>query len=85
VRVERHYSYYSETRHNFCTCKVEIEDADSSNTSKYYYCIACSIIICCGVALRCCIGAALVFCRALSRVKRLVVNYVTILSFSVLY
>jgi hypothetical protein len=34
VRAERHYSYYSETRHNSCTYKVEIEDADSSNASK---------------------------------------------------
>jgi hypothetical protein len=34
VRAERHYSRYGETRHNSCTCKVEIEDADSSNTSK---------------------------------------------------
>jgi hypothetical protein len=34
VRAERHYSCYSETRHNFCTYKVEIENADSSNTSK---------------------------------------------------
>jgi hypothetical protein len=34
VRVERHYSYYSESRHNSYTYKVEIEDADSSNASK---------------------------------------------------
>jgi hypothetical protein len=34
VRAERHYSYCSETRHNSCTCKVEIENADSSNASK---------------------------------------------------
>jgi hypothetical protein len=34
VRAERHYSCYSETRHNSRTCKVEIENADSSDTSK---------------------------------------------------
>jgi hypothetical protein len=34
VRAERHYSCYSETRHNSCTYKVEIENVDSSNTSK---------------------------------------------------
>jgi hypothetical protein len=34
VRAERHYGRYGETRHNFCTCKVEIENADSSNASK---------------------------------------------------
>jgi hypothetical protein len=34
VRAERHCSYYSETRYNSRTCKVEIEDADSSDASK---------------------------------------------------
>jgi hypothetical protein len=34
VRAERHCSCYGETRHNSRTCKVEIEDVDSSNTSK---------------------------------------------------
>jgi hypothetical protein len=34
VYIERHYSYYSKTRHNSYTYKVEIEDIDSSNTSK---------------------------------------------------
>jgi hypothetical protein len=34
VYAERHYSYYSKTRHNFRTYKVEIENADSSNASK---------------------------------------------------
>jgi hypothetical protein len=34
VCAERHCSYYSETRYNSCTCKVEIEDTDSSNASK---------------------------------------------------
>jgi hypothetical protein len=34
VRAERHCSCYSETRHNSRTCKVEIEDADSSDASK---------------------------------------------------
>jgi hypothetical protein len=34
VRAERHYSCCGETRHNSRTCKVEIENADSSNASK---------------------------------------------------
>jgi hypothetical protein len=34
VRAERHYSYCGEIRHNSCTYKVEIEDADSSDASK---------------------------------------------------
>jgi hypothetical protein len=34
VRAERHYSCYSETKYNSRTCKVEIEDVDSSNASK---------------------------------------------------
>jgi excinuclease UvrABC ATPase subunit len=34
VRAERHCSCCGETRYNSRTCKVEIEDADSSNTSK---------------------------------------------------
>jgi hypothetical protein len=34
VRAERHYSCCGETRYNSRTCKVEIEDIDSSNTSK---------------------------------------------------
>jgi hypothetical protein len=34
VRVERRCSYYSETRHNSCTYKVEIEDVENSNASK---------------------------------------------------
>jgi hypothetical protein len=34
VRAERHYGRCGETRHNSRTCKVEIEDADSSNASK---------------------------------------------------
>jgi hypothetical protein len=34
VRVERRCSCYSETRHNFCTCKVEIEDVENSDASK---------------------------------------------------
>jgi hypothetical protein len=34
VRAERHYSYCGKTRHNSRTCKVEIEDVDSSDTSK---------------------------------------------------
>jgi hypothetical protein len=34
VRAERHYSCYSETRYNSYTYKVEIENVDSSNTSK---------------------------------------------------
>jgi hypothetical protein len=34
VRAERHYGRCGETRHNSRTCKVEIENADSSNTSK---------------------------------------------------
>jgi hypothetical protein len=33
VRAERHYSCCGETRHDSRTCKVEIEDADSSNVS----------------------------------------------------
>ena len=34
VRVRRHCSHYSEIRHNFRTCKVEIVDIKDSNTSK---------------------------------------------------
>jgi hypothetical protein len=34
VRAERRCSCCSKIRHNSCTCKVEIEDVDSSNTSK---------------------------------------------------
>jgi hypothetical protein len=34
VRTERRCSYCSEIRHNSCTYKVEIEDIDSSTTSK---------------------------------------------------
>jgi hypothetical protein len=34
VRAERHYGRCGETRHNSRTCKVEIEDADSSDASK---------------------------------------------------
>jgi hypothetical protein len=34
VRAERRCSYYSEIRHNSCTCKVEIEDVDSSTASE---------------------------------------------------
>jgi Zn finger protein HypA/HybF involved in hydrogenase expression len=33
VRAERHCGRCGETRHNSRTCKVEIEDADSSNAS----------------------------------------------------
>ena len=34
VRVRRRCGRYSKIRHNSCTCKVEIEDADNSNTSN---------------------------------------------------
>jgi hypothetical protein len=34
VCAEKRYSYYSKTRYNSYTYKVEIEDADNSNTSK---------------------------------------------------
>jgi hypothetical protein len=34
VRAERHYSCCGETRYNSRTCKVEIEDADSSDASE---------------------------------------------------
>jgi hypothetical protein len=34
VRAERHCSCCGKTRHNSCTCKVEIEDAEDSNASK---------------------------------------------------
>jgi hypothetical protein len=34
VRAERHCGRCSETRHNSCTCKVEIEDVEDSNKSK---------------------------------------------------
>jgi hypothetical protein len=34
VRLERRYSHCSEIGHNSCTCKVEILDADNSDTSK---------------------------------------------------
>jgi hypothetical protein len=34
VRAERRCSYCSKIRHNSCTCKVEIEDVDSSTASE---------------------------------------------------
>jgi hypothetical protein len=34
VRAERHCGRCSEIRHNSCTYKVEIEDADNNNASK---------------------------------------------------
>jgi hypothetical protein len=34
VRAKRRCGCCSEVRHNSCTCKVEIEDADNSNKSK---------------------------------------------------
>ena len=34
VRKERHCGCCRETRHNSCTCKVEIKDADNSDASK---------------------------------------------------
>jgi hypothetical protein len=34
VRAERRYGCCSEIRHNSCTCKVEIEDVDSSTASE---------------------------------------------------
>jgi hypothetical protein len=34
VRVERRCGCCSETRHIFCTCKVEIEDVEDSNASR---------------------------------------------------
>ena len=34
VRKERHCGRCRETRHNSCTCKVEIKDVDNSNASK---------------------------------------------------
>jgi hypothetical protein len=34
VRAKRHCSRCSEVRHNSCTCKVEIEDADNSEESE---------------------------------------------------
>jgi hypothetical protein len=34
VCIERRYSYYSKTRHNTYTYKVEIEDVENSNASK---------------------------------------------------
>jgi hypothetical protein len=34
VRAERHYGRCGKTRYNSRTCKVEIEDVDSSNASK---------------------------------------------------
>jgi hypothetical protein len=34
VRAERRCSCYSKIRHNSYTCKVEIEDRDSSTTSE---------------------------------------------------
>jgi hypothetical protein len=34
VRAERHCGCCSKTRYNFRTCKVEIEDADSSDASE---------------------------------------------------
>jgi hypothetical protein len=66
VRAERRCGRCSEIRHNSRTCKIEIGDADNSNASKKYYPIKYSIAICCGIALRCCVGAALVFGGALT-------------------
>jgi hypothetical protein len=34
VRAKKRCSYCSKVRHNFCTCKVEIEDIDNSKESK---------------------------------------------------
>ena len=34
VRAERHCGRCGETRHNSCTCKVEIEDVEDSEESK---------------------------------------------------
>jgi hypothetical protein len=34
VRAERRCGCYSKIRHNSCTCKIEIEDADNSDASK---------------------------------------------------
>jgi hypothetical protein len=34
VRAERRCGYYSKIKHNSRTCKVEIEDRDSSTTSE---------------------------------------------------
>jgi hypothetical protein len=34
VRAKRRCSYCSKVRHNFYTCKVEIEDVDNSKESK---------------------------------------------------
>jgi hypothetical protein len=34
VRRQQRCRRYSKIRHNFCTCKVEIEDVDNSNASK---------------------------------------------------
>jgi hypothetical protein len=34
VRAKKHCGCCSKPRHNFCTCKVEIEDVDNSNESK---------------------------------------------------
>jgi hypothetical protein len=34
VRVGRHCGTCSETRHNFCICKVEIEDVEDSDESE---------------------------------------------------
>jgi hypothetical protein len=76
VCVERHYSYYSKVRHNFCTYKVEIEDVDNSNTSKLLYSITYSIIIYCNIALRYYVGALVEFTSLLSKVAYLLVNYV---------
>jgi hypothetical protein len=46
--------------HNSRTCKEETEDLDNSDTSKQYYTITYSTVICCGVALCRCACAALV-------------------------
>ena len=34
VRVRQRCRRYSKIRHNSCTCKVEVEDADNSKASK---------------------------------------------------
>jgi hypothetical protein len=49
VRAKRRCSCCSKVRHNFCTCKVEIEDVDNSKESKVQSTIVYSKINCCSV------------------------------------
>jgi hypothetical protein len=59
VCIERSYGYYSETRYNSYTYKVEIEDVENSNAFKQCYSITYSIVNYCNIARRYYVGVLL--------------------------